>query len=76
MQSHELLFWILFNLFVAAMLALDLGVLNRKAHIIRFREALGWSAVWVSLAACFAVGVYFWLGRTVALEFTTGYLVE
>ena len=76
MQSHELLFWVLFNLFVVAMLALDLGVLNRHAHTIRFREALATTAVWISLAAAFAVGVYFWRGKTTALEFTTGYLVE
>jgi len=76
MQSHQLVFWIAFNLFVLAMLALDLGVLNRKAHVIKFREAIGWVAMWISLAAVFAVGVYFWRGRAIALEFTTGYVVE
>jgi TerC family integral membrane protein len=76
MQSHQLIFWVAFNLFVVAMLVLDLGVLNRKAHVIKFREALGMVVIWVSLAAAFAVGVYFWRGRSVALEFTTGYVVE
>lgn len=76
MQSHELVFWIAFNLFVLAMLALDLGVLNRKAHVIKFREAITWVIVWISLAVLFAVGVYFWRGRNTALEFTTGYIVE
>ena len=71
-----ILFWVLFNLFVIAMLALDLGVFNRRAHSIRFREALGWSAMWVALAAAFAVLVYFWRGRTASLEFATGYLIE
>lgn len=66
----------LFNLFVLAMLALDLGVFNRRAHSYSFREALGWSALWVGLAAGFAVLVYFWHGHAAALEFTTGYLIE
>lgn len=58
------------------MLALDLGVLHRRAHAVQFREALAWSAVWILLAAGFAVLVYFWHGRTPALEFVTGYVVE
>ncbi|HMK23071.1 MAG TPA: TerC family protein [Terriglobales bacterium] len=71
-----LLFWILFNLFVLAMLALDLGVFHRPGHTIRFREAVSWSALWVALAASFAVLVFFWHGRTESLEFVTGYLIE
>lgn len=71
-----LLFWILFNVFVIVMLVLDLGVFNRRAHTITFREALIWSAVWISLAAAFAVIVYFWHGRAASLEFATGYLIE
>ncbi len=71
-----LIFWILFNLFVAAMLVLDLGVFHRRAHTVRFREALGWSAMWIALAGAFAVLVYFWHGRAASLEFVTGYLIE
>jgi tellurite resistance protein TerC len=71
-----ILFWILFNLFVLAMLALDLGVFNRRAHSIGFREALGWSVMWVALAISFAVVVYFWHGRAASLEFLTGYVIE
>jgi tellurite resistance protein TerC len=71
-----LLFWVLFNLFVLAMLALDLGVFHRKTHTVRFQEALAWSAVWVTLACAFAVLVYFWHGRAAALEFGAGYLIE
>jgi tellurite resistance protein TerC len=52
--------WVGFNIFVIAMLVLDLGVLNRKAHVIKFREALGWTAVWMSLAGIFALLVYFY----------------
>jgi TerC family integral membrane protein len=71
-----ILFWILFNLFVLAMLVLDLGVFHRQAHTVKFREALAWSAMWIALAAAFAVLVYFWHGRTAGLEFVTGYVVE
>jgi tellurite resistance protein TerC len=71
-----LLFWILFNIFVLAMLTLDLGVFHRPGHTISFREAVGWSALWVGLAASFAVLVFFWHGRTESLEFATGYLIE
>ncbi len=76
MHPHEIIFWVVFNVFVLAMLALDLGVLNRKAHVVKFREAIGWTIMWISLAILFAIGVYFWRGRTTALEFTTGYVVE
>ena len=70
------LFWILFNLFVLLMLALDLGLLNRSGHRIRFREALAWSGVWITLAGAFAVLVLFWRGHVSALQFVTGYVVE
>ncbi|MBI4717200.1 MAG: TerC family protein [Planctomycetes bacterium] len=84
--------WIGFILVILFLLALDLGVFNRKAHVISTREALCWTAVWVSLAMAFTVFVYFayenhWMGigresahtedgKTAALEFLAGYLVE
>ena len=55
-----LVFWILFNLFVVAMLVLDLGILNRRSHRVGFREALAWSGIWIALAAAFAVLELFW----------------
>jgi tellurite resistance protein TerC len=58
------------------MLVLDLGVFHRRTHVVRFREALLWSAMWIALAAVFAVIVYFWHGRGPALEFVTGYVIE
>ncbi len=73
---NELLFWILFNIFVVVMLVLDLGVFHRHERIIRFREALLWSVFWVGLAAAFAVLVYWRQGHVKALEFVTGYLIE
>ncbi len=71
-----LYFWILFNVFVLGMLAMDLRLFHRPGHVIRFREALGWSAMYVGLAAAFAIGLYFWLGHQAALEFVTGYVLE
>jgi TerC family integral membrane protein len=73
---NQLTFWILFNLFVLVMLVLDLGVFHRRTHVVKFREALLWSAMWIALAAVFAVIVYFWHGRVPALEFVTGYVIE
>jgi tellurite resistance protein TerC len=58
------------------MLALDLGVFHRKAHVIKIKEALVWSAVWITLALLFNLGIYFWRGPETALEFLTGYLIE
>lgn len=58
------------------MLVLDLGVFHRRAHKVKFREALAWSAMWITLAAAFAVLVHFWRGRVPGLEFITGYVIE
>jgi tellurite resistance protein TerC len=69
-------FWLGFVTFAVAMLALDLLVLNRKAHLISFREAVGWTAMWVGLALLFNLGIYFRFGSSRALEFFTAYLVE
>jgi tellurite resistance protein TerC len=65
-----------FNLFVAVMLALDLGVFHRNSHAVGFREALRGSAMWIGLALAFAVIVYLWHGRAATLEFITGYVIE
>jgi tellurite resistance protein TerC len=62
--------------FVVAMLVLDLGVFHRRAHSVKFREALAWSIMWIALAGIFAVLVYFWHGRGATLEFVTGYVIE
>ena len=68
--------WIAFNAMVLALLALDLGVFNRKAHVVTVREALGWSAVWISLAIGFGLWIGSAMGRQSMLEFYAGYLVE
>jgi tellurite resistance protein TerC len=71
-----LYFWVLFNLFALGMLALDLRVFHRPGRVVGFRDALGWSAMYVVLAAAFAVLLSFWQGHQAALEFVTGYVLE
>jgi TerC family integral membrane protein len=68
--------WIAFNLFVLAMLALDLGVFNRKAHAPSLKEAAIWSGVWIALALAFSAGLYIWQGPENGTQFLTGYLIE
>jgi tellurite resistance protein TerC len=75
-MDTPIVFWILFNVFVLAMLALDLGVFHRKTHEVSVKEALTWTLVWVFLAMVFNAIVFFWKGQQQALEFFTGYLVE
>ncbi len=73
-----------FLLFVFAMLALDLGVFNRKAHVVSFKEATVWSIVWIALALVFNFIFYQYslaqfgaeTAGQVALEFLTGYVIE
>ncbi len=68
--------WIGFNLFVLAMLAIDLGVFHRKAHSVLLKEASIWSVVWISLALIFNAGLYVLRGPEPALQFFTGWLIE
>jgi len=70
------LWWIIFGIFIFAMLALDLGVFNRKAHIIKMKEALLWTSFWITLACLFGAGVYYFYGHSKALEFFTAYIIE
>ena len=71
-----LYFWILFNLFALGMLVVDLRVVHRPGHVVSSRAALGWSAMYVALAAGFAALLYVWQGHQAALEFVTGYVLE
>jgi tellurite resistance protein TerC len=68
--------WIGFSAFILLMLSLDLGLLNRKAHTIKHREAVTWSIVWVTLAMIFAGLVFYYQGTTRGFEFLAGYLIE
>jgi tellurite resistance protein TerC len=69
-------FWVIFNVFVLGMLALDLGVFHRKDHAVSMKEATIWTIVWISLALCFNALIYFYAGPEPALQFLTGYLIE
>ncbi|MBK7160381.1 MAG: TerC family protein [Ignavibacteria bacterium] len=75
-MSTELLLWLGFGLFLAVMLALDLGVFHKNSHVVEFKEAITWSGVWIGLAIIFNVGVFYFAGEVKGLEFLTGYLIE
>jgi tellurite resistance protein TerC len=75
-MEHGLWEWVGFLAFVLAMLALDLGVFNRKAHVVRAREALGWSVFWIGLALAFGAFVWVRSGSQPGLEYFTGYVIE
>lgn len=75
-MSSQTLLWIVFGVLVVVMLALDLGVFHRKAHVVRLREALVWSGIWVALSLLFGLGIYYHLGSEKALLFLTSYVVE
>lgn len=68
--------WTGFNIFVLAMLALDLGVFHRRSHEVSIREALIWTGVWITLAMAFNLFVYHYFDKEKAIEFFTGYLIE
>jgi tellurite resistance protein TerC len=74
--NHNLWLWIGFNGFVLIMLALDLGVFHRKAHVVTLKESLTWTAVWVVMAMIFNFGIARYMGNEKALEFFTGYVIE
>jgi tellurite resistance protein TerC len=75
-MNDTTLLWIGFNLFVLAMLALDLGVFHRKAHVVTLKESMTWTVVWVVLALLFNAGIWHFSGPEKALEFFTGYVIE
>jgi tellurite resistance protein TerC len=72
----EPLAWVVFGVTIAVILALDLGVFHRKAHVVRAREAAIWSFVWIGLALLFNLGIYFRCGSDRALEFFQAWLIE
>ena len=70
------LLWLVFNLFVLAAIALDLGVFHRRPHKMETRQAITWTLVWVGLTAAFGLGVLHVSGQQRGLEFFTGYVIE
>lgn len=75
-MNGESLLWLAFGVVVLLMMAIDLGVFNRKAHEIGFREALIWSIVWTIVALVFNGAVFLYVGPERGLEFFTGYVIE
>jgi tellurite resistance protein TerC len=75
-MGDSALLWTSFNLFVLAMLALDLGVFHRKAHEVTVREALTWTGVWIAISLLFNIFVYYYFSKDKAIEFFTGYVIE
>jgi tellurite resistance protein TerC len=68
--------WVAFIACVVVFLALDLGVFHRKAHAVKFREALLWTSIWFCLAMLFGVWLRSTRGQKEGLQFVTGYLIE
>ena len=76
LQSAPCWAWIGFHLLVFAMLALDLGVFNRRVHAPSMREAAIWSAVWIALSLAFNGAVFYAYGVQRGTEWFTGYVLE
>ena len=68
--------WVGFVVCVVMFLGLDLGVFHRRARVVKVREALAWTALWVGLAVLFGLGLEPWRGQKESLQFYTGYLIE
>ncbi len=75
-MGTSIYFWLGFHVFVFIMLALDLGVFNKRSHKVPVKEAVVWTLVWISLALIFNLFIYFEFGKIKALEFLTGYVIE
>lgn len=73
---HSNMWWVAFGIMIFILLALDIAVFNRKSHEIKLKEAVLWSAFWITLALLFNVVVYAFYGHESALQFLTAYLVE
>lgn len=73
---HNLTWWIGFNLLILLLLALDLGVFNKNAHVIKLKEAALWSVFWIILGLSFGAFVWFEDGPTIGMQYLTGYVVE
>lgn len=83
-----MIIWSAFLLLIFLLLALDLGVFNKKSHVVSFKEALGWTTLWVTLALLFSFAVYYLYSngmvdnpenltpKSAVIKYLTGYLVE
>ncbi len=76
MGHHGLAVWLGFTGLVVALLAIDLGVLNRRSHVLAFKEAMSWSLGLIAFALLFGGFIYWREGLHPALEYYAGYLIE
>ncbi len=74
--TYEIYLTIGFAILVVILLALDLGVFNKKSHSVSNREAIIWSCVWIGFALIFSVFIYFVLGPAATSQYLTAYLIE
>ena len=75
-MGYPIWVWVGFNAFILFMLLLDLGIFNRKVHVVTYKESVIWSTVWVTLALVFGAGVFHYLGSDLGFKYLTGYLIE
>jgi tellurite resistance protein TerC len=75
-MNTQVALWVGFNLFVAAMLAIDLGLFHKKDHAVTPKEAGMWTGVWVTISLLFCAGIWYFSGREPALQWLTAYVVE
>lgn len=75
-MDHSFLLWSIFNVFIIAMLIVDLVVLHKEDEPVSIKEALYWTGIWIVLALIFGIGVYYYMGSQTALDYYTGYLIE
>jgi len=72
----HLVLWILFAFLVLVMLAIDLGLFNRRSRTLTLRQAIRWSVLWIALGLGFSIPLGLELGREAALSYLTAYVVE
>ena len=75
-MDHSILLWSVFNVFIIAMLIVDLVVLHKEDEPVSIKEALYWTGAWIILALIFGIGVYYYMGSQTAFDYYTGYLIE
>lgn len=75
-MSEPLWAWFAFTTFVLVMLAIDLGIFQREAHVVKPKEAAAWTGVWMLLSLLLGLIFYYWLGSEKSIEYITGYVLE
>ena len=75
-MEYSLTLWVTFNIFIVAMLILDLTIFHGKDQKEGIKDALIWTGIWIVMALIFGIGVYYYMGAEIALDYYTGYLIE